>query len=448
MASDVDPDGTRSAAVSDPPLDGKHGDATGTWRERLRAHEPRGFTATGGGGPLIWERAAGCEVEDVDGRIYTDLTAAFGVAAIGHAHPRVVEAVRHQAGRLLHAMADLHPARVKIELLEALAAVAPGDLDAAYLGLSGADAVDAALKIALLVTGRPRVVHLGGSYHGLSHGALAVCGRPAFRDPFAPQIAACGIEAPFPITPAEIDVITQLIALDDVGAVIVEPLQGRAGVRQPAPGFLPALRAACDRHGVLLVADEIFTGLGRTGRWFAVEHDDVVPDLLLVGKSLGGGLPLSACIGRRRQLGDWDAGGESLHTQTFSGHPLASAAALAVLGVLRDERLVERAAALGAGALEQLRTRLEGRPGIAAVRGRGLLAGIECRRPDDGGSDADRVGRVLGAARERGLILGLGGAGGEVLVLSPPLTIERQRLESGLGLVCDLLEALPPGTAP
>jgi 4-aminobutyrate aminotransferase/(S)-3-amino-2-methylpropionate transaminase len=304
---------------------------------RLARVESRNVTCLAPAPPIFWERAAGANVWDADGNRFVDLGAGFGVASAGHGHPRIVAAIAGQAASLLHAMGDVHPATVKVELLERLTALYPGGVAArAVLGSSGSDAVEAALETALLATGRAGVVAFEGAYHGLSLGALDTTWRREFREPFTARLPGATVFARFGAV-ADVERVAQT-ASQPIGAVLVEPIQGRGGERLPPDGFLAALRALCDREGWLLIADEIYTGLGRTGRTWAVDHEGVVPDLLCVGKGLAGGMPLSACLGRVEVMDAWPAStGESLHTQTFVGHPPGCAAALVARDVLRDE---------------------------------------------------------------------------------------------------------------
>jgi 4-aminobutyrate aminotransferase/(S)-3-amino-2-methylpropionate transaminase len=289
--------------------------------------------------------------------------------------------------------------------------------------------VEAALKTAQLATGRAGVVAFEGAYHGVALGALDATWRPFFREPFAARLPGATVFARF--GDADDALRAARASRVPVGAVLVEPIQGRGGERIPPAGFLGALRALCDREGWLLVADEVYTGFGRTGRWFACEHEGVVPDLLCVGKGLASGLPISACVGRAEVMDAWPAsGGEALHTQTFLGHPLGCAAALASLAVLREEKLVERAADEGARALEHLRAALAGRASVADVRGRGLLLGVECR-------DAARCGEACARALRRGVIVLPSGDDGRVLSLTPPLGIGREALRSALDVVAE-----------
>lgn len=400
---------------------------------RLARVESRNVTCVAPEPPIFWERAAGANVWDADGNRFVDLGAGFGVASAGHAHPRIVAAIAEQAATLLHAMGDVHPATVKVELLERLTALFPGREPArAVLGSSGSDAVEAALETALLATGRAGVVAFEGAYHGLSLGALDTTWRREFREPFAARLPGTTVFARFGDV-ADVERVARS-APHPIGAVLVEPIQGRGGERIPPDGFLAALRALCDREGWLLIADEIYTGLGRTGRTWAVDHEAVVPDLLCAGKGLAGGMPLSACLGRAAVMDAWPAcTGESLHTQTFLGHPPGCAAALAALGVLEDEKLAARAADVGLRGVAHLRERLAPacRAGVVRdVRGRGLLIGVEC-------SDGERALAASLAALRRGVIVIPSGERGEVLSVTPPLDIEDETLLPALDVLAD-----------
>jgi 4-aminobutyrate aminotransferase/(S)-3-amino-2-methylpropionate transaminase len=392
---------------------------------RLAAVESRNVTALAPEPPIFWERAAGANVWDADGNRYVDLGAGFGVANVGHAHPRVVEALAAQERSLLHAMGDVHPAAAKVALLEALAARFPGGGPTrAVLGSSGSDAVEVALKTALLATGRAGVVAFEGAYHGVTLGALDATWRRDFREPFADRLAGRTAFAHFGDAA---DVTRAARACPaPVGAVIVEPVQGRGGERVPPPGFLRALRERCDAEGWLLIADEVYTGCGRTGRFFACEHEGVVPDLLCVGKGLGGGMPISACVGRAGVMDAWPVShGEALHTQTFLGHPPGCAAALAALAVIDEEKLAARAAELGAVALAFLRDATRGNARVVECRGLGLLIGIECDAP------ASALSACAEALR-RGVIAIPSGDDGRVIAVTPPLVIGRDALLAAL----------------
>jgi 4-aminobutyrate aminotransferase/(S)-3-amino-2-methylpropionate transaminase len=393
--------------------------------QRLARVESQNVTQLSPQPPIFWERAAGANVWDADGNRYVDLGAGFGVANAGHAHPRVVEAVRATSSRLLHVMGDFHPAALKVELLEALARHFPGGGEVrGILGCSGSDAVEAALESALLATDRPGVIAFEGGYHGLSLGARDVSWRPAFRDPFAKRLPGATAFADFGNSRDVLRAARQCSA--PVGAVIVEPIQGRGGERIPPPGFLSELREVCDAEGWLLIVDEVYTGFGRTGRWFACEHEDVVPDLLCVAKGLASGMPISACLGRGEVMRAWPVSdGEAIRTQTFLGHPPSCAAALASIEVLEEEKLPERAARVGALALAHLQRRFEGLPGVVDVRGRGLLLAVEC-------AEAAQVETLFQRGLERGIISLPSGDEGRTLSLAPPLTIAEPVLEDAI----------------
>ncbi|HEU0298990.1 MAG TPA: aspartate aminotransferase family protein [Longimicrobium sp.] len=412
--------------------------------------------------PVFWEEARGANVRDVDGNVYVDLTAAFAVAGPGHAHPRIVQAVQRQSGRLLHGMGDVHPPAVKVDLLRALAEAAPGGLNRSVLASSGAEAVEAALKTAMIATGKPRVLSFHGSYHGLTYRALSVSGREDFRAPFAAQLGSGAVFVPYPYPyrspfgsdPDEVCAATlRLIehtldapgsASEGIGAILVEPIQARGGDVVPPDGFLPGLRRICDQRGLLLILDEIYTGFGRTGRWFACEHPGVVPDVMVVGKGLTGGLPFSACIGTDAVMERWPkSAGESLHTSTFLGHPVGCAAALASISVLREERLVERSAALGARMMARLAEMAAGHRHVGEVRGRGMMIGMEMVR-DRGTREPgpELAGRLVVEGLRRGVLLLGGGIHGNVLSLSPPFVLTDEQADHALDVIGEMLDEM------
>jgi 4-aminobutyrate aminotransferase/(S)-3-amino-2-methylpropionate transaminase len=380
--------------------------------------------------PIVWSRASGSRVWDADEKEYVDLTAGFGVAAVGHAHPRVVEAIARQSTRLVHALGDVHPSDVKIELLEKLAALAPWRDARVVLSLSGADAIETALKSAVLATGRPGIVAFEGGYHGLAHGPLAACGFSlAFRAPFAEQLNPHVSFVP-------LGGMEQLERAwprgEEPACVLVEPIQGRGGVRLHPAGFLRELGAFCRARGVLVVADEILTGHGRAGaRWRSV-GDGLVPDLICTGKALGGGMPVSACLGTSDVMKAWGSPADlAIHTGTFFGQPLGCAAALATLRVIEDEALVARAADVGARFVAELATI---RARVRDIRGAGLLVGIEL---DSAATTASIVARLL----DRGFLTISAGTRGDVLELTPPLTIDESDLRRFVAALSELLDA-------
>jgi 4-aminobutyrate aminotransferase-like enzyme len=424
---------------------------------RLGRVESRNITYRTPEFPVFWEEAGGANVRDVDGNVYLDLTGAFGVSAAGHTPAGVVEAIRDQAGRLIHGMGDVHPPAKKVEFLEELAGLGPWPDSRAILGSSGSEAVEAALKTALLVAGRPGILAFEGAYHGLTLGSLATTYREDFRGPFLSRLYKGVRFAPFPDSREGARAVKKSLERvrfllreanggDEVGAVIIEPIQGRAGVRIPPPGYLEALADLTWNAKALLIFDEIFTGLGRTGTLFAFLHEGVVPDLLCLGKGLGGGLPLSACVGPARIMNAWPpTRGEALHTSTFLGNPLSCAAGLAFLKELRDGELVARSKLLGERLLGRLRAALEGVPEVSEVRGRGLLLGVDLKRPGSNAPIRKAAVRASTLALKEGILVLPAGAAGNVLELSPPLVITEEQLDWAVPRLKRVIEAALAG---
>jgi len=425
---------------------------------RLSAVESRNVTYLSPDFPVFWERGLGSNVWDVDGNRYVDLTAAFGVASAGHSHPAIVEAIGRQVAALAHGMGDVHPPAAKVELLERLAALAPPDARA-VLATSGSAAVEIALKTATLYTGRPGFLSFTGAYHGLTYGALAVTDRELFRQPFEAQLNPNVLRAAYPKSLGaaaeaeeaalsaealrDVAVLLDGPGGDRVGAVIVEPAQGRGGQVFPPSGFMAGLADLCRERGLLLVADQIFTGFGRTGWRQACDAQSVIPDLVCVGKGMSGGMPISACIGSSEAMAAWpESVGEAIHTSTFLGHPAACAAALATLQLIDESELAPRSRVEGARWLEALREMTLRHPIVREARGRGLMIGIELRDPEMRVPGRVLVGRAMVEALRRGWILLGAGPEGDVISLSPPLTIERELLELAVGALDDVLGAV------
>lgn len=446
-------DGTFLPDIKTPPP----GPVSRAWVERLAKTECPAITArrarrTHESGvsqdPIVWESAVGANVRDVDSNVYVDITAAFAVAGIGHRHPRVVEAIEEQSQRLLHAMGDVYPSDTKIAFTERLAEVTPDGLEESILGLSGADAVTAALKTAVVHTGKPGIIAFWGGYHGLSYGALAPTGyRSSFRLPFLAQMNAHVHFAPYPdpyrppfgmprgeperVRDAVLSHVDSMLAnpasgVSGIGAMVVEPILGRGGEVAPPDGFLKGLREICDTHGVTLIFDEILTGFARTGDLFACEHEGVTPDLMCVGKAMGGGFPLSAAIGTREVMGSWgNSQGEAIHTSTFLGNPLGCAMGLAAIDVLVEEKWASRNRIRGQSMLEDLRAMQSRFPEVIGdVRGRGLMIGVDL--VEDADPSKPNTTLALGlvdAMRRRGYLLLPSGVNGNVLGLTPPFVL-------------------------
>jgi len=414
---------------------------------RLRTYESRNvtFMEADRSWPIVWERAKGVHVWDADGRKYLDMTAAFGVAAAGHANPRVVRAGQRQMARLLHAMGDVHPHPLKAQLARELSRLTferwTGRTAKTIFCNSGFEAAEAALKTAMLVTGKPGVIAFEGAYHGLGYGALNVTQRAHFRSPFRRQLREFGHFVPFPAaaatsTGSTVEAveshIRRLFRRERIGAVLVEPIQVRGGINIPPPGFLPMLRQFCKEHHALLILDEIYTGFGRTGKWFACEHARTVPDLICLGKALTGGFPLSACVGRADLMDTaWPrSSGEAIHTSTFLGHPVGCAMALAQIQEIKGRKLVQRSARLGKILLSSLSALDRGRFPLR-LRGLGLLAGVEVRLADGSPATAT-VLQAIKALLPRGFIFLPEGEHANVISFTPPLTISAGQLQAAV----------------
>jgi 4-aminobutyrate aminotransferase-like enzyme len=407
------------------------------WAERLRSVESPDTTNLSSDFPVFWNRGQGCLVYDDDDNRYLDLTSSFGVLGVGHSHPSVVDAINRQAGKLIHGMGDVHPSTLKVELLEKIAGFSPIKDPLIVLGLNGSDAVEAAFKTAYLATGKPGVLAFEGGYHGLTYGALEATHRDFFRRPFASQRGNFARHLPFGCNVDSIEAALENNAIP-VGAVIVEPIQGRAGIQIPPAGWLAGVRQACTKAGALLIADEIFTGWGRTGTCFACEGEKIIPDILCIGKGMGGGMPISACVGSREIMQSaWSKSqGEARHTYTFLGHPLSCAAALATIDVIERDGLVERSRELGASLLSSLEAFAIRYPNIVrSARGRGLMIGLEL-------ADPSTAWKLVLSALSSGIILLSAGERGDVVEIVPPLTISDRQASWSIDTLGRLLSDL------
>jgi 4-aminobutyrate aminotransferase-like enzyme len=415
----------------------------------LRRYESRNVTFVSAGFPIFWERAEGVNVWDADGNRFLDLTSAFAVSGLGHNAPVVVEAMRDQSTRLIHAMGDVHPTPAKAELCRVLSEITferwGAGIGRTILANSGSEAVEAALKTALLHTGKAAVLSFTGGYHGLGHGALETIGIPFFRDPFREQLGRFGMQAAYPTRDEEIEglraEISSLLEDGKIGAILVEPVQGRGGEVVAPAGFLPLLRELCDTHGALLILDEIYTGFHRTSRLFACEHSGVVPDVICLGKALTSGFPLSACVGRTTIMDAWpESGGEALHTSTYLGNPVGCAMALASI----RKHLEPETAALVAATAEILGSSLAtlDSPRIHGLRGLGLMRGIEIVTAD-GQPDAALAGAIVVQSLKDGLLLLAGSPEGNVLSLTPPFAISREEIDFAVAKIQEYVTSRP-----
>ena len=420
--------------------------------ELLQRFESRNVTFVEGDGswPIVWARAQGVHVWDDSGRKYLDLTAAFGVAVAGHANKKVVRAARNQMGQLLHAMGDVHPHAGKAKLARELSAITferwgAGEGKVIFTN-SGFEAVEAALKTAFLATGKPKVVAFEGGYHGLGYGALNATHREHFREPFRRQLREFATFVPFPQTAEEIanleTILRKTVGRGDYGAILLEPIQARGGIRVPPKSFLPFLQRIGRENGILLIADEIYTGFGRTGSWFGCELTRSVPDLICVGKGLTGGFPLSACVGKSAVMDSaWPVStGEAIHTSTFLGHPVGCAMALANIKEIRRLDLTAASERKGKLLLSELK-KIRSRRFILQVRGVGLMAGVELtslsRAPETEASLA-----IIKELLHRGFIFLPEGEHSNVIAFTPPLTVTEAQLRKAVAALRQEIEKL------
>ena len=404
---------------------------------------------------IMVERGEGACLYAADGRSYLDFTCGIGVTNTGHCHPRVVAAIREQAGLLLHGQANIVYHRPMLELVGALREVVPPELDSFFFSNSGAEAIEGALKLARQATGRTDVIVFGGGFHGRTAGAMALTSsKGKYRGGYAPLPSGVHI-APFaycfqcavaraagkdtaalshaapedtgccgdPLRQVRHILATETVP-EDVAAILVEPVQGEGGYIVPPASFMRGLRQICDEHGILLIADEVQTGFGRTGRFFAVEHFGVTPDIMTIAKGLASGLPLSGVVARRDLMERWHPGS---HGGTYGGNAVACAAAVATMQAIQEDGLVDNAARLGVVLKAELAAVQGRRPAIGDVRGLGLMVGVELVTAD-GAPDAALCKRVLAGCRERGLLLLNCGPYDNVVRFIPPLVVDEDQI--------------------
>jgi 4-aminobutyrate aminotransferase len=414
-----------------------------------------------GGVPSVWarytdlvvDRGEGAWLVTTDGTRYLDYTCGIAVTNTGHAHPRVVTAVAEQAAKLLHAQQNIVYHQPGLELHERLPHRFPGGAAAGlFLSNSGAEAIEAAVKLAKIATGRPGLIAFRGGFHGRTHLAMALTSSNAkyrahyqplpsgiHHVPYPDPLRMGGQEEALATTLASLDeLFATFVAPDEIAALVVEPILGEGGYIVPPDGFLPALRDIADRHGILLIVDEVQTGFGRTGRFFASEWTQTAPDIAVMAKGIASGLPLSGILARRELLEAWAPGA---HGGTYGGNAVACAAAVATLDVIDDEHLVERAERGGARLLAGLRSAVGGHPLVAEVRGRGMMIGIELADPGTLAPRPDVAKRVLAEAQARNLLLLTCGTHGQVIRVIPPLVTTDAEMDQAIEIVASALEA-------
>ena len=399
--------------------------------------------------PLVVARGSGAVIEDVDGNLFLDFTAGIAVTSAGHCHPRVVAAIQDQAAKLIHMSGTDFYYEPQIDLAQRLAELAPGkSAKRVFFTNSGAEALEAALKLARWHTGRSRAIAFFGAFHGRTYGAMSLSGsKVVHRRGFSPLVPDIHHVA-FPRGPEartspdygrraveqiEDHLLRRTAPPEEVAAIFVEPIQGEGGYHVPPPDFLPALRELCDRHGILLVADEVQTGMGRTGKVFAMEHWGVEADIVCLAKGIASGMPLGAIIARDEVM-DWPAGS---HASTFGGNPVSCRAALATLELL-EEGYTANAAARGEQLREGLRRLQQDRPEVGDVRGLGLMVAMDLVKdrqrltPDPALRD-----EVVQTAFRHGLLLL--GCGESAVRFCPPLCVTAEQVETALRILGEVL---------
>ena len=413
--------------------------------ERRARSVPRGLATTTS---VFAAEGRGATLTDVDGNEYIDFASGISVMNVGHGHPRVVEAMKEQIDRLVHPAAQVMMPELYVRLAERLGEITPGSYDKKTLLLnSGAEAVENAVKIARAYTGRPAVVSFDNAFHGRTLLTMTLTGKVAYKrgfGPYAPEIyhapypyayrwpgdpKSCGAES----LAALEELFSTTIAAEQVAAVIVEPVQGEGGFVVPPPDFLPALAAVCKREGIVFILDEVQTGFGRTGRLFAAEHWNLEPDLMVLAKSLGGGMPISAVVGRSEVMDGPAPGGLG---GTYAGNALACAAALAVIEIMTDEKLPQRAQQIGEVAEARMRRWRDTFDFIGEVRGLGAMLAMEL--VIDRGSrapDSTRTTDIIHHCHDQGLVLLKAGLYDNVIRLLTPLVISDAELERGLDIL-------------
>lgn len=397
--------------------------------------------------PFVMEHGKGTEVWDVDGNRYLDFMAGIAVVSTGHANPRVVQAIQQQAEKFVHISSDFYHEKW-VELGEKLNEVAPFDEQAvSFMTNSGTEAVETAIKLARYHTGRSNFIGFTGAFHGRTMGAVTfTASKPSYHGGFYPLMNGV-VHAPFPnpyrpildrrsgedygetvVRYIEDEILGHILPADEVAGVLVETIQGEGGYIIPPAGFYPALRKLCDRYGILLIVDEVQCGMGRTGKWWAIEHFEVEPDMVLAAKGIASGMPLGVCTARKSIM-DWERG---THGNTYGGNPVACAAAVATMELI-DEGYLANAAETGAYTLDALQEIAARHSSIGEVRGLGLMIGVEFVKDKLSKDYADALrDRVVDLAFERGLLLL--GCARNVIRIAPPLSISTREVDEGLAI--------------
>jgi 4-aminobutyrate aminotransferase len=404
--------------------------------------------------PVI--KAEGCYYYGADGKQYLDFTSGIAVENVGHRHPKVVQAIKDSADHLVHGPSGVIIYESILKLAEELQEILPSKLDNFFFGNSGTEAIEGALKLAKYVSKRPYVVSFTGGFHGRTIGSLSVStSKSKYRKHMQPSWLTYQLPYANPKDcPADIDperffsekleeeaaeLFRHQVDPEEVACMIVEPVLGEGGYIFPPKSWLKKIREICDRHGILLIFDEVQTGFGRTGNWFAAQTFDVKPDIMAVAKGIAAGLPLGVTIASKELMAQWPMGA---HATTFGGNPIACAAARASIEVIKEEKLLDNAREMGAYTLEQLVNLKDKYPIIQDVRGIGLMIGIVLQDSETGEPDGDAVMKVLDGCLEKGVLFYLCGNAGEVIRIIPPLTIRKEQIDHGLHVLEEVLASL------
>ena len=403
--------------------------------------------------PIQSEHAEGAYIYAEDGREYLDFTCGIGVTNTGHCHPKVVEAIREQAGKFLHAQANIIVHKPMMQLIEELRAIVPPDIDGFFFSNSGAEAVEGALKLARNATGKNSVIVFSGSFHGRTAGTMALTtSKTVYK--MGPQLLPSGVYvAPYPYAyrlgisekqageyalEAVEDLLHSQIDPGDVAAVLIEPVLGEGGYVPPPADFLKGLREICGRHGILLILDEVQSGFGRTGKWFAFEHYAVEPDIMTVAKGLASGMPLSGVFSSLDLMKKWPGGS---HGGTYGGNAVACAAAVATIQAIREDEMLENTNQRGEQLQTGLRKLQEDYPRIGDVRGLGLMIGSEFEVDGKFKNAKPLVKNIIHAAEERGLLLLSCGTYDSTVRWIPPLNVTEGQISDALNIFADSLDA-------
>lgn len=401
-------------------------------------------------------KAEGCYYYGADGKKYLDFTSGIAVENVGHRHPKVVEAIKDSADHLIHGPSGVIIYESILKLAAELQKVLPPKLDNFFFANSGTEAIEGALKLAKYVTKRPYAISFTGCFHGRSIGALSVTTSKSkyrkhmqpswltYQLPYAlpedlPQGADPEVFFPEKLERDAEKLFNHQVDPEEIACMIIEPVLGEGGYIIPPKAWLKKLREICDRHGILLIFDEVQTGFGRTGNWFAAQTFDVAPDIMAIAKGIAAGLPLSATVASKELMDQWPLGS---HGTTFGGNPIACSAALASLEVMQEENLLENATTLGNYALTQLDEMKKRHPIIKDARGVGLMIGIELCDPATGKPDGDMVMKVLDTCLEKGVLFYLCGNVGEVIRMIPPLTVTKEQIDDGLAVLEEAIAEL------